>query len=77
MWCCFTLVLGEMLMVKIGVSDHQQAPPSYTFARPEQRCGFSMLDLELFQYNTLQKLIDKPILSLELSTLVLEIHYQF
>jgi hypothetical protein len=26
MWCCFTLVLGGMLMVKIGVSDHQHAP---------------------------------------------------
>ena len=30
----FILFLGEMLMVKIGVSDHQQAPPHRTFARP-------------------------------------------
>jgi hypothetical protein len=26
MWCCFTLVLGGMLMVKLGVSNHQQKP---------------------------------------------------
>jgi hypothetical protein len=43
MWCCFTLVLCGMLIVKMGVSDHQQAPPSYPFARPEQICGFRML----------------------------------
>ena len=39
----FIMLLGEMLMVKIGVSDHQQAPTSYPFARPKQICGFSML----------------------------------
>ena len=33
----FILLLGEMLMVKIGVSDCQQAPPHRTFARPELR----------------------------------------
>ena len=27
----FTLLLCEMLTVKMGVSDHQQAPPSYPF----------------------------------------------
>jgi len=70
----FYLDVGGMLMVKMGVSDHQQATPSYPFARPEQRCGFSILDQELLQCNALQKLIYKPILSLELSTLVLEIH---
>ena len=38
----FIMLLGGILMVKIGVSDYQQAPPSYRFARPEQRCEFSM-----------------------------------
>jgi hypothetical protein len=47
---------------------------SRPFARPKQRCGFSMLDQELLQCNTLQKLIYKSILPLELSKLVLEIH---
>ena len=70
----FYLELGGMLIVKWGVGDHQQALPSYPFARPEQRCGFSMLDQELLQCNALQKLIYKPILSLELSKIVLEIH---
>ena len=70
------MLLGGILMVKIGVSDYQQAPPSYPFAHPEQTCGFSMLDQELLQCNAQQKLIYKPILSLELSKLVLEIHRQ-
>jgi hypothetical protein len=61
-------------MVKIGVSDRQQAPPSYPFARPEQRCGFSMeyvLDQEFLLCNALQRLIYKQILSLELNMLAL------
>jgi hypothetical protein len=29
------MLLGEMLMVKMGVSDRQQAPAHRTFARPE------------------------------------------
>jgi hypothetical protein len=63
-------------MFKMGVSDHRQASLSYPFARPKQRCRFSLLDQELLQCNTLQRLIYKPILSLELSKLVLEIHHQ-
>ena len=31
----FILVLGEMLMVKMGVRDRQQAPPHQIFARPK------------------------------------------
>ena len=31
----FIMLLGEMLMVKMGVSDHQQAPPHQTFAHLE------------------------------------------
>jgi hypothetical protein len=29
------MLLGEMLMVKMGVSDRQQAPQDIPFARPE------------------------------------------
>jgi hypothetical protein len=35
----FIMLLGGMLMVKTGVSDHPQATPLLV---PEQRCGFSM-----------------------------------
>jgi hypothetical protein len=31
------MLLGGMLMVKMGVSDHQQAPPSYPFTRPRAK----------------------------------------
>ena len=68
------MLLGVMLMVKTCVSDRQQAPSSYPFACPEQRCRFSMelvLDQELLLCNTLQKLIYKEILSLELNMLAL------
>jgi hypothetical protein len=33
----FIMLLDVMLVVKIGVSDHQQAPPSYPFACPQAK----------------------------------------
>ena len=36
-----TMILGEMLMVKMGVSDHQQAPPSYPFAVLSKDAGLA------------------------------------
>jgi hypothetical protein len=35
------MLLGGMLMVKIDVSDHQQAPPSYPFAVLSKDAGLS------------------------------------
>ena len=44
------MLLGGMLMVKIGVSDHQQAPPSYPFVVLSKDVGLAwnrLLDQEL------------------------------
>ena len=68
------MLLGEMLMVKMGVSDHQQAPPSYPFAVLSKNAGLAwnrLLDLELLLCNALQRLVYKQILSLELNMLAL------
>jgi hypothetical protein len=35
------MLLGEMLMVKMGVSDRQQAPPSYPFAVLSEVAGLA------------------------------------
>ena len=35
------MLLGGMLMVKIGVSDRQQAPPSYPFAILSKDAGLA------------------------------------
>ena len=50
---CF---LGGMLMVKTGVRDHQQAPPSYPFAVVNKDAGLAwnrLLDQELLLCNAL------------------------
>ena len=61
-------------MVKMSASDRQQAPSSYPFAHPKQRCEFSMvqvLDQQLLLCDALQKFIYKQILYLELNMLAL------
>jgi hypothetical protein len=61
-------------MVKIGVSDHQQASPSYPFVVLSKDAGLAwnrLLDQELLLCNALQRLIHKQILSLELNMLAL------
>ena len=68
------MFLGEMLMVKTGVSDRQQAPPSYPFAVLSKDAGLAwnrLLDQELLLCNAVQRLIYKQILSLELNMLAL------
>jgi hypothetical protein len=35
------MLLGEMLTVKMSVSDHQQAPPSYPFAILSKDAGLA------------------------------------
>ena len=68
------MLLGGMLMVKIGVSDCQQAPPSYRFAVLSKDAGLAwnrLLDQELLLRNALQRLVYKQILSLELNMLAL------
>ena len=44
------MLLGEILMVKMGVSDRQQAPPSYPFVVLSKDTGLALdklLDKEL------------------------------
>ena len=68
------MLLGEMLMVKMGVSDHQQEPSSYPFAVLSKDVGLAwnrLLDQELLLCNTVQRLVYKQILSLELNMLAL------
>ena len=68
------MLLGGMLMVQIGVSDRQQAPPCYPFAVLSKDAGLAwnrLLDQKLLLSNALQKLIYKQILSLELNMLAL------
>ena len=68
------MLLGEMLMVQMGVSDRQQAPPSYPFAILSKDAGLAwnrLLDQELLLCNALQRLVYKQILSLELNMLAL------
>jgi hypothetical protein len=68
------MLLGEILMVKIGVSDRQHAPPSYPFAVLSKDAGLEwnwLLDQELLLCNALQRLVYKQILSLELNKLAL------
>ena len=68
------MLLGGMLMVKMGVSDRQQAPPSYPFAVLSTDAGLAwnrLLDQELLLCNALQRLVYKQILSLELNMLAL------
>jgi hypothetical protein len=68
------MLLGEMLMVKTGVSDRQQASPSYPFAVLNKDAGLAwnrLLDQELLLCNALQRLVYKQILSLELNMLAL------
>ena len=68
------MLLGEMLMVKIGVSDRQQTPSSYPFAVLSKDAGLAwnrLLDQELLLCNALQRLVYKQILSLELNMLAL------
>jgi len=63
-----------MLTVKMGVSDRQQAPPSYPFAVLSKDAGLAwnrLLDQELLLCNALQRLVYKQILSLELNMLAL------
>ena len=46
----FTMLLGEMSMVKTGVIDRQQAPPSYPFVVLSKDTGLALdklLDKEL------------------------------
>ena len=69
------MLLGGMLMVKTGVSDHQQAPPSYPFAILSKDVGLAwnrLLGQELLLCNALQRLVYKQILSLELNMLALK-----
>ena len=68
------MLLGGMLMVKMGVSDRQQAPPSYPFAVLSKDAGLAWNRCWIRScvlYNTLQRLVYKQILSLELNMLVL------
>ena len=68
------MLLGEMLMVKMGVSDRLQAPSSYPFAVLSKDASLAwnrLLDQELLLCNALQRLVYKQILSLELNMLVL------
>ena len=58
------MLLGEILMVKMGVSDRQQAPPSYPFAVLSKDVGLAwnrLLDQELLLCNALQRLVYKQI----------------
>jgi hypothetical protein len=41
MWWWFSMLLGQMLMVKTGVSDRQQAPPSYPFVVLSKDAGLA------------------------------------
>ena len=62
------MLLGGMLMVKMGVSDRQQAHPSYPFAVLSKNAGLAwnrFLDYGLLLCNALQRLVYKQILSLE------------
>ena len=68
------MLLGGMLMVKIGVSDHQQAPPSYPFVVLSKDVGLAWNRCWIrgcVLCNALQRLVYKQILSLELNMLVL------
>ena len=68
------MLLGEILMVKMGVSDRPQAAPSYPFAVLSKDAGLAwnrLLDQELLLCNALQRLVYKQILSLELIMLAL------
>ena len=68
------MILGGMLMVKMGVSDRQQAPPSYPFVVLSKDAGLAwnrLFDQELLLCNALQRLVYKQILSLELNMLAL------
>ena len=68
------MLLGGMLIVKTGVSDRQQAPPSYPFVVLSKDAGLEwnrLLDQELLLCNALQRLVYKQILSLELNILAL------
>jgi hypothetical protein len=63
-------------MVKIDVSDRQQALPSCPFvvlSKDADLAWSRLLDQELLLYNALQRLVYKQILPLELNTLALEI----
>jgi hypothetical protein len=66
------MLLGEMLMVKTGVNDRQQAPPSYPFTVLSKDAGLArikLLDQELHN-NVMPYKNYKQILSLELNMLV-------
>ena len=68
------MLLGGMLMVKRGVSDRQQAPPSCLFTVLSKDAGLAwnrLLDQKLLLCNALQRLVYKQILSLELNMLAL------
>ena len=61
-------------MVKMGLSDRQQAPPSYPFDVLNKDAGLAwnrLLDQVLLLCNALQRLVYKQILSLELNMLAL------
>ena len=63
-----------MLMLKTSVSDRQEAPPCYPFVVLSKDVGLAwnrLLHQELLLCNTLQRLIYKQILSLELNMLAL------
>ena len=50
------MLLGEMLIVKTGVCDRQEAPPSYPFAVLSEDAGLAwnrLLDQELLLCNAL------------------------
>ena len=68
------MLLGGMLMVKTDVSDRQQAPLRYPFTVLGKDVGLAwhrVLDQELRLCNTLQRLVYKQIISLELNMLSL------
>ena len=61
-------------MVKTGVSDRQQAPPSYSFAVLSKDADLAwnrLLDQESLLCNAQQRLVYKQILSLKLNMLAL------
>jgi hypothetical protein len=68
------MLLGKILMVKMGVSDRQQAPPSYPFAILSKDAGLAWNRCWIrscILCNALQSLVYKQILSLELNMLAL------
>jgi hypothetical protein len=72
----FYLGFGWNVDGQIGVIDHQQAPQATPLLVSSKDAGLACWIKNCVNVTPCKKLLYKPILSLELSKLVLEIHRQ-